>query len=219
MTTPDSTTLSEANRQAGKHQVDGQRENILETAERLFQENGIANTSMVEIARAVGITKVTLYRYFANKDEIALQIQIRMLKKIRDVVMPNETEFSREALKRSIHAHLENFTQLQDAYRFIGMFDQIYLDNPADKDLAAWTKEQLTSSDWRDVNREHAKKSYPVPGERSVIMSSLIWFLEKLALRGELTWSDDSVPLEDHLDIFEDMVFTYLDQMEKKERV
>ncbi len=215
MITNDFPTLSEANRQAGKHQVDEQRENILETAECLFLENGIANTSMVEIARAVGITKVTLYRYFANKDEIAIQIQIRMLKKVRDMVTPTVKEFTREALKRGVHAHLENFSQLQDAYRFIGMFDQIYLDNPSDVALANWAKAQLASSDWRDPRRDATRDEYPNPSERSVITSAMIWFLEKLALRGELTWSDASVPLEAYLKIFEDMVFTYLDQMDE----
>lgn len=213
MTIDDSQNLSEANRLAGKHQVDEQRQHILDTAEVLFLEKGISNTSMVEIARAVGITKVTLYRYFANKDEIAVQIQIRMLKKIRDVVSPLSEEFTREELKRTVHAQIQNFAKLQDAYRFVGMFDQIYLDNSTDVTLTNWAKEQLSSSEWRDVTRDQAKAKYPNPSERSVIMSSLIWFLEKLALRGELTWSDSSVPLEDHLKIFEAMIFTYLDQI------
>ena len=216
MSTQDAHTLSEANRQAGKHQVDAQRQNILDTAEAVFLEKGIAKTSMVELARAVGITKVTLYRYFANKDEIAIQIAIRMLKKIRDVVRPTVEEFTREELKHTVRAHLENFSQLQDAYRFMGMFDQIYLDNPADKALAVWAKEQLSSSDWRDVNRERAKVKYPNPSERAVIMSALFWFLEKLALRGELTWSDADIPIEEHLMVFEAMIEAFLEKNDRQ---
>ena len=208
----ESQTVSEANRAAGKHQVDEQRLRILDTAEALFLEYGITNTSMVQIARSVGITKVTLYRYFANKDEITLQIQIRMLKKVREVVEPLVKEFTREELKRSVHAHIAHYHELQEAYRYIGLFDQIYLDNPANPVLTKWAKEQLASSDWRDVNRERAKKNYPNPSERSVIMSALIWFLEKLALRGELTWSDADIPIEEHLRIFEEMVNAFLEK-------
>ena len=40
-----------------------------------------------------------------------------------------------------------------------------------------------------------------------------IWFLEKLALRGELTWSNKEVPLEEHLRIFEDMITGYFDRL------
>ena len=217
MTPNDPPTLSEANRQSGKHQVEQQRENILDTAETLFLEHGIANTSMVQIARAVGITKVTLYRYFANKDEIALQIQVRMLKKIRDVVFPVTEEFSREELKRIVQAHIASFHELQDAYRYIGMFDQIYLDNPADKALAEWTKAQLAASEWRDRNRDDSLKKYPNSSERSVVMSTTIWFLEKLALRGELTWSDAAIPMEDHLRIFEEILMAYLEKSESRE--
>jgi len=213
----ESQTLSDANRAAGKHQVDEQRLRILDTAEALFLEHGITNTSMVQIARTVGITKVTLYRYFANKDEIALQIQIRMLKKVRDVVEPLVKEFTREELKRSVHAHIVHYRELQEPYRYIGMFDQIYLDNPADTELSQWAKQQLASSDWRDVNRERAKGNYPNPSERSVIMSALIWFLEKLALRGELTWSDAEIPIEEHLHIFEQMIFSYLEKIQEQD--
>lgn len=209
-------TTSEANRQVGKHQVDEQRAAILDTAEALFLEKGIANTSMVEIARVVGITKVTLYRYFANKDVIALEIQMQMLKKIGSVSDSIESSFTREELKRRVHVVIENFESLKDAFRYIGMFDQIYLDNPSDHVLAQWTKDQLVASGWRNVDREAAKANYPNRNERSVILSSLTWFLEKLALRGELTWSDAAIPIEEHLKIFEAMVLTYLDHFEQE---
>lgn len=217
MSNPEEYNLSEANRQAGKHQVDEQRQHILDTAEALFLEKGIANTSMVELARAVGITKVTLYRYFANKDEIAIQIQIRMLKRVSEVVSPMADESTREGLKETVRARLRNFYKLQDAYRFIGMFDQIYLDIPSDAVLSNWTRKQLTSSDWHNPNRDYARGKYPNPSERSVIMSSLIWFLEKMALRGELTWADSNTPVQEHLKIFEEMVITYLEKMESEQ--
>ena len=78
----ESKNLSEVNRLSGKHQVDEKRIQILDAAEKLFLEKGIVNTCLAEIARAVGITKAALHRYFANKDAIAIQIQIRMLNRI-----------------------------------------------------------------------------------------------------------------------------------------
>lgn len=46
------------------------RDAILEASLRLFAEQGVDSASMSDIARAVGITKATLYHYFAGKIEI-----------------------------------------------------------------------------------------------------------------------------------------------------
>jgi TetR/AcrR family transcriptional regulator, cholesterol catabolism regulator len=47
---------------------------IVLTAAQLFDEAGYANTTMEDIARAVGIAKPTLYHYFPSKDEILYDI-------------------------------------------------------------------------------------------------------------------------------------------------
>ncbi len=47
---------------------------IVETAARLFDTAGYANTSMEEIAREVGLAKPTLYHYFGSKAEILIEI-------------------------------------------------------------------------------------------------------------------------------------------------
>ena len=211
------TTKSETDRNAGLHQVDGQRENILDAAEELFLEKGIANTSMVEIARKVGITKVTLYRYFANRDEIAVEIQIKMLEKIDQSSIEHGEVTEKSNLREVIQHRLRSFETVRDAYRYVGMFDQLYLDLPSDSVIAQWTKEQLRKSDWRKSKPKPESHSSIDKGKKGVIFSNMIWFLEKLALRGELTWSDAEVPLEQHLKVFEDMVLAYLDKIEISE--
>lgn len=46
------------------------RDDIIQTAARLFDEVGYAKASMRDLAEAVGIAKPTLYHYFASKDAI-----------------------------------------------------------------------------------------------------------------------------------------------------
>jgi AcrR family transcriptional regulator len=215
MTTPP--TKSEANRSIGKHQLDEQRASILDAAETLFLQNGLSNTSMIEIASQAGISKVTLYRYFANRDVIALEIQKRMLNKVSETIDSDQPLHSREALKKQVVSMIRNFELLQDAYRYIGMFDKIYLDNAPDVALTKWTKEQLSLSTWKKDPADKNTLDRQAKNEFSVVMNTVIWFLEKLALRGELTWSDREIPLEQHLKIFEKLILSYFDQVADSE--
>lgn len=50
--------------------TDAKRERILRAAERLFHEQGYADTTMDQIVAALGVTKPYVYYYFRNKQEI-----------------------------------------------------------------------------------------------------------------------------------------------------
>ena len=59
------------------NQSDERKDNIqrvIETALDMFMENGIAATSMNQIARKVNLSQMSLYRYFGNKEELILRI-------------------------------------------------------------------------------------------------------------------------------------------------
>jgi len=49
---------------------DAKRERILKAAEKLFHEQGYADTTMDQIVQALGVTKPYVYYYFRNKQEI-----------------------------------------------------------------------------------------------------------------------------------------------------
>lgn len=209
-------TQSSLDRQAGKYQVDDQRKAILDAAETLFLRAGLENTRMVDIARQAKITRATLYRYFANRDEIAVLIQIRMMEKIRSVLPDEALQPTLASQRLRAQLIIRNFPQLRDAFRYIGMFDKIYLDIDPGSPLARWTKEQLALGGFG--GRASAGRPSPpaLPQELGVILSVITWFLEKLALRGELTWSDPAVPLEEHLAFFESMIMRSFDELENK---
>jgi AcrR family transcriptional regulator len=203
---------SETDRLTGKHQVDEQRTHILDAAEKLFLQNSLENTTMVDIAAQAGITKVTLYRYFPDRDMIAVAIQARMLEKIASMLDPEDLQPTLECARKVVRAMIRNFDRLRDAYRYVGMFDKIYLDHPPDVALTRWTKEQLVSITWSGLPLEEVSREFLQENRIVMIMNTVIWFLEKLALRGELTWSDQSTPLEEHLKLFEEMIVGYIER-------
>jgi AcrR family transcriptional regulator len=64
----------------------GYREKIIQVASHLIIENGIANTSLADIAREVGISKGTLYYYYPSKGELIFDISERHMRFITDKI-------------------------------------------------------------------------------------------------------------------------------------
>jgi AcrR family transcriptional regulator len=54
------------------------RERILDVALELFNDQGYDKTSLREIAERLGITKAALYYYFERKEDILLELHLRL---------------------------------------------------------------------------------------------------------------------------------------------
>ena len=50
------------------------KQRIIQEAEKLFSENGVKTTSLADIAKAVNISKGTLYYYYTSKEDIICDI-------------------------------------------------------------------------------------------------------------------------------------------------
>lgn len=71
-------------RRPGRPSVD-RREEILDTAERLYDRLGFEKTTMTDVARELGMSTANLYRSFANRREIDEAIALRKLRVIEDI--------------------------------------------------------------------------------------------------------------------------------------
>lgn len=60
-----------ATRQIQQNQT---QEKILETATQLFYEKGVQSVGVDEIVLQAGIAKMTLYKYFASKDQLVMAV-------------------------------------------------------------------------------------------------------------------------------------------------
>jgi AcrR family transcriptional regulator len=205
------------NRKTGKHQAEELRAQILDAAENLFLNNGIEATSMADISALLGISRVTMYRYFANRDEIAVSIHLRMLEKINSIPPINEQARPLDNYREGIRLILRNYASLRDAYRYIGMFDAIYLDKAPENSVTQWTRAQLMKGALGERASANIKQLVAYGPRLGIILDTFTWFLEKLALRGEVTWADPAVPLEEHLEFFEKMILRSFDLLEQDE--
>jgi AcrR family transcriptional regulator len=57
---------------------EGTRERILDVALELFNEQGYERTSLREIAERLGVTKAALYYHFKSKEDILLELHLRL---------------------------------------------------------------------------------------------------------------------------------------------
>lgn len=63
------------------------KENILLTATELIKKNGVKNTSLADIAKAVNISKGTLYYHYSSKDDLISDIANIHLEIITNAVL------------------------------------------------------------------------------------------------------------------------------------
>ncbi|GAA5164523.1 TetR/AcrR family transcriptional regulator [Pseudonocardia eucalypti] len=86
------------------------REQILACASRLFYQRGFGETSIRDIAEAVGISSSTLYHHFANKQEVLHAIVSRFMTDFVDATVPTlrDTTLSpTERIRRTVRRHIE----------------------------------------------------------------------------------------------------------------
>jgi len=70
------------------------RDDILETAERVFAEKGYHETGIADIAAELGIGHGTFYRYFRNKQDIASTVLERVVERIAGAALAEDPDAS-----------------------------------------------------------------------------------------------------------------------------
>ncbi|WP_200763035.1 TetR/AcrR family transcriptional regulator [Nitrosophilus alvini] len=104
------------------------REEIINTALRLFSKKGFYNTTMPEIAKELGMSVGNLYNYFHSKEALAKEIIIYTsellgseLRKINDLDIS-----SKEKIKKFVEVY---FKIAQERPEMIEYFLRVYLSN------------------------------------------------------------------------------------------
>ena len=110
---------------AGKDWKLDRERHILETAFRLFSENGIESVTMPEVAKASGVSRATLYRYFASKLDLVVAIGTWKWNEYiahHDAFVPLETHESMTGAQY-MRFYLDSFLDLYRNHRDILRFN------------------------------------------------------------------------------------------------
>ena len=215
----ENTSKLAAVRQHGTTQVDGQRANILDAAEHCFLRIGLEHTTMADIAEQAGITRMTLYRYFPDRDTIAFEIAVRMFQRITSLTPPAPVDEPAgdvqhlEHFKHTVQAMIRNFPALRDTYRYLGMFDHLYTDRYPTEELATWYKQYMQRMLADRFPAGSSTGEVPYVAHVLMALNTSISFLQRMATRGELMASEHGVPLDAQLHLFDVMISSYVDQL------
>ncbi len=111
----------------------GVRSQIIQAATRLFARKGYGSTSVREVVEAAGVTKPTLYYYFANKEALFLEIVNTHIdglgQLVRAVVDSDGTV--RERLQHFATLYTHGAAENKDAVRLLMTLKHDSLDQPA----------------------------------------------------------------------------------------
>lgn len=66
------------------------RQKIVDAAKKLFEKQGIAQTTLIDIATEVGMGRSTVYEYFATREELLLYIRELYMEEMYNFELPFE---------------------------------------------------------------------------------------------------------------------------------
>lgn len=85
-------------------------QHLLETARQLFWKHGLKRVSVEEICAQAGVSKMTFYRHFSNKTELAKAVYTRVVEKsTREFksVLHDETTTAAEKIEKMLRLKME----------------------------------------------------------------------------------------------------------------
>jgi AcrR family transcriptional regulator len=113
----------------GQDHPEMQRRIILEAARKLFIRDGIERVGIADIAAEAGLTRATLYQYFANKEDIAWAIAQSVFEQTHERGYQQSqigASTGYEAIERLLVSIIDEFLHDPDQVNFMAQFDYMY---------------------------------------------------------------------------------------------
>jgi len=110
--------------------MDEKLDRLLSESLRLFKKNGIRSVSMDDISKELGMSKKTIYQYFANKTELVEKVLNHLLEKDRIPCLEQDTADMNAidvllAVSRNVSIQLKDMNPI-NAYELQKYYPAIY---------------------------------------------------------------------------------------------
>jgi len=203
------------------NKIDERKKNLIETALKLFSQNGIEGTSIQDIANEANIGVASIYRYYTNKQTIVIEVAMVIWDQLNRGIggISIKSSIGIDMIEEVIDNFIYYFKNNPSFLRFVENFD-IYISN--------LDKLPPKMDEYQDIinrNNPHLMKIIEIGlKDRSIrsdlkmdetfttIMHTIFCLAQKLFLRGNIIPQDSEISPETELNILKDIIINYIKQ-------
>lgn len=191
------------------HQGSTRRDSIIDAAQELFLEGGIANTTMIDITDRAGVSRVTVYRHFAERDDIAVEVAERMLGQLAAIGRSAWTNDmpAAEASREALIALARGFEQHRDVHYYLSMFDSL---RPLRPEIETRYRERAS---WAfagdDDTRMNTEIDDTTLARITTMTHTVLAVLGRFAITGDELGYTQGVPISTQIDLLVEAIHSY----------
>lgn len=115
---------------------DLKRDYIVDSSKKLFLAKSISEITIKDISSVSNIGEATIYRYFNNKENLAIAVSLSIQKEILSVPHTNENRKGIEQIEDFFNLFRNIFVNNRNYFKFIAEFDTIYLNTIKDNNYS-----------------------------------------------------------------------------------
>ena len=180
---------------------ENQREAIIEQAAALFARNGFVGTSMNEVALACGLSKASLYHYFADKHQLLMHICENHIDRLCGLVdeVAQQDLAPEPRLRLLVQRFVEEYSDAQNQHRVLT--EDVRFLEPGDQDriLGGERKVVAAVADAMSAVRPELDRSRMAKPLAMLLFGMINWMFMWLKPDGELTHERMAVVVSDLL--------------------
>ena len=212
-----------------KQQMEQRTQRILHTALKLFCEKGIEDTSVEEIAKAVGVGPATIYRYFETKAELAISAGIAYWQMVAGKYLDSLSQEAYQKLNgiQQIKYIFQIFTKIfREEFlflKFLQEFDifvqRYHISKERLEEYEEYIlnlKPYMTNALEKGLKDGSLSFSYTIDEVYFSVTHTLLSLMQKLACNGHILSSDERVGLALQVEIAGDLLLNGLSSKESK---
>jgi AcrR family transcriptional regulator len=168
---------------------EARREQILATAQGLFEERGYEGVSMSDVAAAAKVTRGLVHPYFGSKRELYVEVVRSLLGDVPVLIGPDEASSLEDMVKRNANAVLDYYSANRQLLLEIAPSP----DRGRDPEIAALAESAREAAVDRVVSNHFGDS--PAPPEVRLVIRSFLglveeasreWLLRRRATRAQL---------------------------------